>query len=91
MTLVERCKQPIILTDLRRHPLLDDMLILRRGNRLSVTPVTTNQWRYILKLTADIQIDNANWQKLLKNVICSREINFKTHANTKNALQTGKN
>ena len=27
-----------------------EMLILRRGNRLSVTPVTRDEWRFILSL-----------------------------------------
>jgi len=50
MTLVERFKQPITLTELRRHAALDDMLILHRGNRLSITPVSAKQWFHILKL-----------------------------------------
>jgi len=50
MTLVERFKQPITLAELRRHTVLDDMLILRRGNRLSITPVNAKHWHYILKL-----------------------------------------
>ena len=29
---------------------LKDLLILKRGNRLSVTPVTTEQWQFILSL-----------------------------------------
>ncbi|HVA55213.1 MAG TPA: EVE domain-containing protein [Gammaproteobacteria bacterium] len=50
MMLVERFKQPITLTELRRHAALDAMLILRRGNRLSITPVSAKQWFHILKL-----------------------------------------
>jgi predicted RNA-binding protein with PUA-like domain len=43
----------IPLSELREHAegALRDMLILRRGNRLSVTPVTKEQWEYILTLT----------------------------------------
>ncbi|MGA9854991.1 MAG: EVE domain-containing protein [Gammaproteobacteria bacterium] len=52
MTLVERFKQPITLTELRRHAALHDMLILRRGNRLSITPVSAKHWHRILKLAA---------------------------------------
>jgi predicted RNA-binding protein with PUA-like domain len=52
MTLVERFKQPITLTELRRHTALDDMLVLRRGNRLSITPITADEWHYIVKMTA---------------------------------------
>ena len=29
------------------HPELEGMLVLRRGNRLSITPVSPAQWRFI--------------------------------------------
>ena len=32
------------------HGALSEMLILRRGNRLSVTPVTRDEWRFITAL-----------------------------------------
>lgn len=35
------------LAELREHGELAAMIVLRRGNRLSITPVTTNEWRYI--------------------------------------------
>ncbi|MCS6945088.1 MAG: EVE domain-containing protein [Sutterellaceae bacterium] len=35
------------LTELRAYPQLADMLVLRRGNRLSITPVTAAQWNFI--------------------------------------------
>ena len=38
------------LPELRATPELVDMQILRRGNRLSITPVTPAEWRCILKL-----------------------------------------
>ena len=40
------------LEELRAHDALADMVILRRGNRLSVTPVTAAEWKYIGKLLA---------------------------------------
>ncbi|MCP5145498.1 MAG: EVE domain-containing protein [Gammaproteobacteria bacterium] len=40
----------IPLEALRTVPALADMLILRRGNRLSVTPVTPAQWKAVLSL-----------------------------------------
>ena len=42
----------ISLRELRRYAdgPLKDMLLLRRGNRLSVTPVTAAQWNFILSL-----------------------------------------
>ena len=47
-------KTPLIsLARLREHAALEDMLILQRGNRLSITPVTPPQWKYITKLMAE--------------------------------------
>jgi predicted RNA-binding protein with PUA-like domain len=37
----------IKLAELRAQPELVDMLILKRGNRLSITPVTPVEWRFI--------------------------------------------
>jgi predicted RNA-binding protein with PUA-like domain len=33
---------------LKQHEELQHMLILRRGNRLSITPVTSEEWNFIL-------------------------------------------
>ena len=38
---------------LRRHPELADMQVLRRGNRLSITPVTPSQWAFVGRLLDD--------------------------------------
>ena len=42
----------ILLRELRRYAdgPLRDMLLLRRGNRLSITPVTAGEWNFILSL-----------------------------------------
>jgi predicted RNA-binding protein with PUA-like domain len=40
----------ITLDELRSHPELADMQVLRRGNRLSITPVTSDEWRRIALL-----------------------------------------
>ena len=37
----------VTLGELRQHKPLADMTVLRRGNRLSITPVTAGEWRYI--------------------------------------------
>ena len=37
------------LAELRADPALADMAVLRRGNRLSITPVTEAQWRRVLE------------------------------------------
>jgi len=38
------------LAELRAVPALADMVILRRGNRLSITPVTAAEWQAVLRL-----------------------------------------
>jgi predicted RNA-binding protein with PUA-like domain len=43
----------LTLAELRQQPDLADMLILRRGNRLSITPVTRQQWEKIMELAGD--------------------------------------
>ena len=39
----------ISLAELREEPALKDMVILRRGNRLSITPVTAAEWNFITR------------------------------------------
>ncbi len=41
------------LASLRAQPALADMLVLRRGNRLSITPVSSAHWHTIAKLLVD--------------------------------------
>ncbi|MCY1354279.1 EVE domain protein [compost metagenome] len=43
----ERKSALIPLAALREHEELADMVVLRRGNRLSITPVTPAEWRFI--------------------------------------------
>ncbi|MES2363140.1 MAG: EVE domain-containing protein [Pseudomonadota bacterium] len=43
----------LTLPELRAHKDLEDMLILRKGNRLSITPVEPQHWRVISKLLAN--------------------------------------
>jgi predicted RNA-binding protein with PUA-like domain len=38
------------LPELRNHPELASLIILQRGNRLSITPVTPEEWRFIESL-----------------------------------------
>ena len=41
-------KSPLVpLAALREHDELADMRVLARGNRLSITPVTRAEWRFI--------------------------------------------
>jgi predicted RNA-binding protein with PUA-like domain len=50
--LERRIDPPITLETLRKHAqgALSEMLLLRRGNRLSVMPVTRDEWRFVLSL-----------------------------------------
>ena len=36
------------LAELREHKALTDMVVLRRANRLSITPVSAGEWSYIM-------------------------------------------
>lgn len=47
-----RKTQLVPLAELRKHPALAGMRILQRGNRLSITPVSAAEWRFILGLMA---------------------------------------
>ena len=42
----------IAIAEMRTQPALAEMVTLRRGNRLSITPVTSQEWSAIVKLTA---------------------------------------
>jgi predicted RNA-binding protein with PUA-like domain len=46
VTLVEKTRF-VPLAELRRHPELANMPLLARGNRLSITPVSEAEWRFI--------------------------------------------
>jgi predicted RNA-binding protein with PUA-like domain len=50
--LVRKFAQPVTLSTLRRHAdgRLNGMWILRRGNRLSITPVSAAHWKFINSL-----------------------------------------
>jgi predicted RNA-binding protein with PUA-like domain len=42
----------IPLAEIRKHKALAKMVLLRPGNRLSITPVTAAEWRYIVERLA---------------------------------------
>jgi predicted RNA-binding protein with PUA-like domain len=48
----KKYKKVITLDDLRAHKLLQDLLILRKGNRLSITPLTQDEFEFIQTLDA---------------------------------------
>ena len=52
--LLTRFARPVTLEALRTHAAgpLRNLIVLRRGNRLSITPVTRDEWNFILRLAA---------------------------------------
>lgn len=42
--------KPLPLDDLRKDPPLKGMVLLQKGSRLSVQPVTSGEWKHILRL-----------------------------------------
>ena len=47
---VRHTRRVITLAELKADPALTDMALVRRGNRLSVMPVTDDQWAHILEM-----------------------------------------
>lgn len=47
---VRKLERTLSLRELKEHDALTDMILLRRGNRLSVMPVNESHWDYILEL-----------------------------------------
>jgi predicted RNA-binding protein with PUA-like domain len=45
-----RLPRPLTRTDLANHPVLAGMMVMQRGNRLSVQPVAADEWRAVLAL-----------------------------------------
>ena len=48
VTFKEKFKSVISLSDLKTHPLLKNILLIRKGNRLSIMPLQKNEWDVIL-------------------------------------------
>ena len=47
--LVEKFPRLITLDEIKSNAALHEMIILRKGNRLSITPVTSSEWKAIMK------------------------------------------
>ncbi len=43
-------KEPITLATLKQTPGLEKMLVIQRGSRLSVQPVTPQEWHIVMRL-----------------------------------------
>ncbi len=48
--LIEKFPRLITLDEIKHNPKLKNMLINRKGNRLSITPVTSEEWKAIIKM-----------------------------------------
>lgn len=48
--LVKKFPRFVTLHQIKQHPACENMLINRKGNRLSVTPVTKEEWQAILSM-----------------------------------------
>ena len=47
---VQKFKRTITLDELKVNPLLEEMAVVRKGNRLSINPVTEDEWQAILDM-----------------------------------------
>ena len=47
---VRKLGRTITLSEIKAHPGLDDMILTRRGNRLSIMPDSAEHWKLILSL-----------------------------------------
>jgi len=47
---VRKTKRIVTLTEIKSHKSLDDMILTRKGNRLSIMPVSKKHWNKILSL-----------------------------------------
>jgi predicted RNA-binding protein with PUA-like domain len=45
-----RLKRTISLSELKSHPELAELAVVRKGNRLSINPVSRQEWEFILGL-----------------------------------------
>lgn len=49
---IKKFKYPVTLKVLRANPHLKQMILLRKGNRLSVMPITAPEWQTIMMMSA---------------------------------------
>jgi predicted RNA-binding protein with PUA-like domain len=69
--LERRFTETIALSELRRHARLARMKILQKGNRLSITPVTPAQWKFIFAIALQLG-DGALTLREVRRILDSR-------------------
>jgi predicted RNA-binding protein with PUA-like domain len=47
---VSRMQKPILLSQIKELPELSEMMVIKRGSRLSIQPVTPEEWKFISAL-----------------------------------------
>lgn len=52
---VEKFKTPFTLAEIKADPKLTSMLLIKKGNRLSIQPVTPSEFGYIVKKCRDLR------------------------------------
>lgn len=50
VSFVQRFKKTVTLEEIKKNPLLAQMAVARKGNRLSITPVTKPEWQAIMAI-----------------------------------------
>jgi predicted RNA-binding protein with PUA-like domain len=58
LKLDKKLPRPLLLSELKTHPELEEMLLLRKGQRLSVQPIEKKHSDYLIKI-AQIKISKA--------------------------------
>ena len=53
---IQEFNPSVTLDELKNHPELNDMALLKKGNRLSIQKVSPDEWDFILKLTEVISL-----------------------------------
>lgn len=48
--LIQKFSQVFSLAEMKKTPALKNMIVLRKGNRLSITPIQPAEWETLLKL-----------------------------------------
>lgn len=51
----KKFRRPVTLKELKAHPELSNMAVCRKGSRLSITPVASDEWELVTELAGEKQ------------------------------------